>query len=158
MSNQLINTLWGLDIINPAPLCPVEGCGKPRQHTGKYRKNGSIIYRKVCDKHHRTEYGMAGWNYKQFRKNYCENIDGRLGFYCTTTIIEPEWQLDIDHVDGNHKNDDKLNYQTLCKCCHAFKTHTFRENGKNRLLEELDAQKKEVLIEYVKRKNKKEIA
>ena len=60
--------------------------------------------------------------YKQFRKTYCENIDGRLGFKCTTTIIDSEWQLDADHKDGNPSNNVKENIQTLCKCCHVIKT------------------------------------
>jgi len=156
MSNQLINTLWGPEVLNLAPICSVEGCDKPRQHKGMYTKTGSIQYRKVCDEHHRKKYGMDGWNYKIHRKDYCENIDGRLGFYCTATIVEPSWQLDVDHVDGNHKHHDRLNLHTLCKNCHAYKTHTFHENGKNRNLVEEYAHKREVLIEYVKRKNKKE--
>ena len=37
-------------------------------------------------KHHSIKHGIGGWEYKVFRKEYCENIDGRLGFTCTTTI------------------------------------------------------------------------
>jgi len=60
---------------------------------------------------------------RQHRKNYCENIDGRLnGHKCTTTIW---WSgmLDADHIDGNSANKDPSNYQTLCKSCHAYKTN-----------------------------------
>jgi 5-methylcytosine-specific restriction endonuclease McrA len=63
-----------------------------------------------------------GWDYKKFRKDYCENIDGRLGFVCTATIVEPMWQLDADHIDGDPTNNTEDNIQTLCKCCHAVKT------------------------------------
>jgi 5-methylcytosine-specific restriction endonuclease McrA len=157
MSNQIINTLWGLDVVNPAPICSVDGCEKPCQHTGNYTKTGSIVYRKTCQYHHYKKYNMSGWDYKQYRKDYCENIDGRLGFYCTATIVEPTLQLDVDHVDGNHKDNDRLNLHTLCKNCHAYKTVMFKENGhkKFRQLLEEDAHKKEVLIEYVNRKNKR---
>jgi hypothetical protein len=60
-----------------------------------------------------------------FTKNYCENIDGRLGFTCTTTFPEgfdPKPMLDVDHIDANHYNNDPHNLQTLCACCHRYKT------------------------------------
>ena len=31
-------------------------------------------------------------------------------------------QLDVDHIDGNHKNNDLSNLQTLCANCHRLKT------------------------------------
>lgn len=31
-------------------------------------------------------------------------------------------QLDVDHVDGNRKNNDPSNYKTLCANCHRLKT------------------------------------
>lgn len=58
------------------------------------------------------------WN----RKTYCENIDGRLGFKCTTTIVW-DGMLDVDHVNGDPSDNDEANHQTLCKCCHAYKTN-----------------------------------
>lgn len=58
---------------------------------------------------------------RQYRKDYCENVDGRLNFFCTSTIMMAG-QLDVDHIDGNPKNNDPSNYQTLCKCCHTYKT------------------------------------
>lgn len=79
----------------------------------------------VCQKHHSINYGMGGWDYKIYRKDYCENIDGRLGFKCTTTIIDAEWQLDADHINGDPTSHETLGaaaIQTLCKCCHAIKT------------------------------------
>jgi hypothetical protein len=30
--------------------------------------------------------------------------------------------LDVDHIDGNHFNNDPNNHKTLCKVCHAIKT------------------------------------
>lgn len=32
-------------------------------------------------------------------------------------------QLDIDHRDGNHKNNDIKNLQTLCANCHRLKSY-----------------------------------
>jgi hypothetical protein len=60
--------------------------------------------------------------YRRYRKTYCENIDGRIGGKpCTTTIVLLA-QLDVDHIDGNPRNDVEENLQTLCKCCHTLKT------------------------------------
>lgn len=67
-----------------------------------------------------TEYSNSKHPYLKYRKDYCENTDGRLGFTCTTTIF---WNgmLDVDHIDGNSENNDESNLQTLCKCCHSYK-------------------------------------
>ena len=102
--------------------CSVPGCNKLGQHMGKYRKDGSPVRRAKCSKHHSIDYGIGDWEYKRHRKQYCENVDGRLGFTCTTTIVDAEWQLDADHIDGNPSNNSKSNIQTLCKCCHVIKT------------------------------------
>lgn len=32
-------------------------------------------------------------------------------------------QLDVDHIDGNHKNNDESNLQVLCANCHRLKTY-----------------------------------
>ena len=81
-----------------------------------------------------TAYTNSMHPYLKYRKNYCENIDGRLGFKCTFTAPTPEqltsigmredyqgW-LQVDHIDGNHLNNDESNLQTLCACCHNVKT------------------------------------
>ena len=69
-----------------------------------------------------TERKNKSHKYRKYRKDYCENIDGRLGFVCTTTIA---WSgmLDVDHKNGNHTDNRPRNLTTLCKCCHAFKTN-----------------------------------
>jgi len=59
------------------------------------------------------------------KKNYCENIDGRLGFKCP---VNPKWKfpnnvLHGDHIDGNHQNNKPKNIQTLCSICHHIKGH-----------------------------------
>ena len=87
-----------------------------------------------------TEYNHRNHPYLKYRKNYCENRDGRLGFVCTFTHPTPEqleatgldatylgW-LQVDHIDGNHTNNNPSNLQTLCACCHNVKTY---QNGDN---------------------------
>lgn len=80
-----------------------------------------------------TEHKNSKHPSRKHRLDYCENIDGRLGFVCTTTpppqelidkYIESgyyEGWLDVDHIDGDPSNNNPDNLQTLCKCCHDFK-------------------------------------
>jgi 5-methylcytosine-specific restriction endonuclease McrA len=51
--------------------------------------------------------------YKKYREDKCS----RCGF-----VPEDECQLDVDHIDGNHSNNDPSNLQTLCANCHRLKT------------------------------------
>jgi len=37
-------------------------------------------------------------------------------------VAEDPCQLDVDHIDGDHSNDDPANLQTLCANCHRLKT------------------------------------
>jgi len=80
-----------------------------------------------------TQYQNQFHPYLRHRKSYCENQDGRLGFTCNTVLPTPEmltaaglqWLpeqfLEVDHIDGNPKNNDPENLQTLCKHCHTIK-------------------------------------
>lgn len=117
----------GLPMSLDRPKCVVDGCNKSGHNTGQYRVDGTVIYRKKCGTHHSMAYKMGDWVYKINRKDYCENIDGRLGFVCTSTIIDTAWQLDVDHIDGDPSNNDPSNHQTLCKCCHPIKTRNERD-------------------------------
>jgi len=83
-----------------------------------------------------TEYKNSTHPYLRYRKDYCENIDGRLGFICNSTLPtqeminavrgledwKPKWLLEVDHIDGNHTHNDPENLQTLCKHCHVMKS------------------------------------
>jgi hypothetical protein len=81
-----------------------------------------------------TEYANSIHPYRKYRKNYCENRDGRLEFPCVFKIpteeklkelgIKPGVMpfLDVDHIDGNPSNNEPENLQTLCKNCHSIKT------------------------------------
>ena len=118
----------------PIRMCEVEGCDKKGHNTGLKRKDGSRIRRDKCSEHHNEKIannnGFDRINSfrntkhpsKKYRKTYCENIDGRLGFKCTSTILDPERQLDADHINGNPSDNRAENIQTLCKCCHPIKS------------------------------------
>lgn len=64
--------------------------------------------------------------YLKYRKSYCENIDGRLDFKCTS-VIQISAQLQVDHIDGNPNNNSEENCQTLCSNCHIYKTHKYKD-------------------------------
>jgi hypothetical protein len=118
----LINTLFdGSQYMDISPLCSHEGCEYHRMSGGNGR------YLKLCSMHHRMKYGKDGFAYKKHRKEYCENIDGRLDFVCTTTIMDI-CQLDADHINGDPSDNHPDNIQTLCKCCHAIKTKKNKDN------------------------------
>ena len=117
--------------------CVILGCEK-NSHFERRKTSKTDIYRTLCGYHHGMRNGLvsknpkAKWKYRIHRKNYCENIDGRLGYKCTATIVDSEFQLDADHIDENHYNNKKENIQTLCKCCHAIKTKQTNGTGKHR--------------------------
>jgi hypothetical protein len=51
-------------------------------------------------------------------KVYCE---------CCGFIPIHVCQLDIDHIDGNHQNNERGNLQVLCANCHRLKTYLNRD-------------------------------
>jgi len=110
--------------------CVTKGCTNKRQVVGR-NKDNHATFRSVCGKCHiklcAIKKGLTetGWlnsfhPYRKWRKDFCENRDGRLGFVCTTNVIW-DGMLDTDHMDGNPTNHSKENMQTLCACCHRYK-------------------------------------
>jgi hypothetical protein len=57
--------------------------------------------------------GINRFEYRLFKKDYCESC----GF-----IAEDSCQLDVHHKDGNRKNNNSDNLETLCANCHRLKT------------------------------------
>ena len=118
---------------NQYPVCSIKNCQKSTTLLGTNHK-GELKFSEFCELHGGILFHL------QFRKTYCENIDSRLGFKCTTTIHYdpplpagitltkdygyPQPMLQVDHIDGNPYNEpeDGSNFQTLCACCHAYKT------------------------------------
>lgn len=130
-------------ILNIRPTCQANGCDRQAMATGKYRKDGTPIYRRradtgyVCDLHHRELTGASkgltatDWTnsfhpYRQHRETYCENIDGRLGYKCRCEI-KISAQLQVDHINGDPTDNRPENLQTLCANCHIYKTHMSKD-------------------------------
>lgn len=133
--------------VEDRPKCMHRGCKEHGAHTGNYRKDGTPHFRKLCTKHHNVKtakkYGLkniteimatkAGFDsvadflnsthpYRKYRKDYCENRDGRLGFKCRYKIRHTA-QLEVDHINGKPTDNRERNLQTLCNNCHCYKTH-----------------------------------
>lgn len=73
-----------------------------------------------------SEYRNSKHPYRQYRKDYCENKDGRLGYTCRS-VIRVSAQLEVDHKNGNPMDNRPINLQTLCCLCHTYKTHTNKD-------------------------------
>lgn len=130
---------------NDRPSCETPKCGNDAAMVKDYY-DGWANYRRWCNACHNQKtaaaHGLknitqvvaknAGMTtsaylnqfhpYRRYRKDYCENQDGRLGYVCTSTIVW-DGQLDVDHKNGNPSDNEEENLQTLCKCCHAYKTN-----------------------------------
>ena len=91
-------------------ICPKCNIRKLR-NKGKL-KDGTRRFGNTCEYCHRNYYS-------QYKKDKCE----KCGF-----IPEDMCQLDVDHIDGNHDNDNPLNLQTLCANCHRLKTKFDNKN------------------------------
>ena len=62
---------------------------------------------------------------KIHKKDFCENKDGHLGFLCPVkTNLWKDFleSLDLDHLDGDHMNNNPNNVKTYCKLCHNRKS------------------------------------
>jgi len=109
------------------PLCVV--CNKTTTTIADYRKNGSIRFKSKCDpcspnyKNRLKKKAERNRTHKYngyIKKSFCE--------YCSFKALD-SCQLDVDHIDGNHKNNNHDNLQTLCANCHRLKTKVNNEFG-----------------------------
>lgn len=114
------------------PTCINQGCDHPVAFSSIY-KNGTRRWRPVCWRCHQASYGKRKLDegVVAVKKDYCENIDGRFGYKCTTYIPYPG-ALEMDHIDGNRENNIESNIQTLCKVCHSYKGHMNNDYKKNK--------------------------
>jgi 5-methylcytosine-specific restriction endonuclease McrA len=92
------------------PLCV--NCGRPARYHTK-NSDGSVKYwRKYCTMCHKNQ-GQNQYRYRLKKKKKCE--------VCGFKAVHP-CQLDVDHINGDHKDDRDENLMTLCANCHRLKT------------------------------------
>lgn len=103
------------------------------------RANGTTTYRGFCqtcisskDDMDSTVRGQRDV-YRKHKKDNCEEC----GF-----VPKHKCQLDVDHIDENHNNNDPSNLKTLCANCHRLKSW----NHKNISVTE----RREMVEEYFK--------
>jgi hypothetical protein len=115
--------------VNYRPKC---ACGRPVASRGGSRMNTR------CGRCHKAHVaGLHGISPSQlearshptrkYLKKKCDNRDGHLGFKCTFPVsysrVAGKSVLEVDHVDGNPRNNDPSNLQTYCPNCHKVKTY-----------------------------------
>jgi 5-methylcytosine-specific restriction endonuclease McrA len=66
----------------------------------------------------------AGTTWAECPNNRRKAYRSHKGTVCARCEFVPEHssQLDVDHIDGDHENNDPTNLQTLCANCHRLKT------------------------------------
>lgn len=97
------------------PLC--KECGnRPCESIGGGKLSSKCW---KCRRPHKKRTTMGSKQRKRNRlrnkhlKSFCE--------FCGFKAVHLS-QLDLDHIDGNHDNNNKDNLQTLCANCHRLKT------------------------------------
>ena len=88
------------------------GSGKRKVHNKNLRGEPGSAERKEFNR----KRSLKRYPHRKYLKECCE-ICGFTGHPC---------QLDVDHIDQNHSNNDPANLQTLCANCHRLKTYNER--------------------------------
>ena len=100
------------------PMCE---CGKPVRSKGR-TTTGLRLWDRKCS--------TCRWStYTRYKKDHCELC----GFIAVHRV-----QLDVDHIDGDHTNNDVENLQTLCANCHRLKTQTNNDHQPIRIVEPIN--------------------
>lgn len=111
---MLIKDLPGETIIvDHKRKCTVSGCNRIAQNTGHVSTKTNLLQRRrVCQYHHDLTLNNKN-RYKKFKKDHCENDDGRLGFICPGMPSD----LSVIHLDHNPHNNAATNLMTVCFYC-----------------------------------------
>ncbi len=97
-----------------------------KRGVSNFKKDGTPTYKGYCqtccsslDERDNTARGLRDV-YRKHKKDSCEEC----GF-----IPKHKCQLDVDHIDENHDNNDPSNLKTLCANCHRLKSWEYKNKG-----------------------------
>jgi len=96
--------------MNIRPKC---ACGNMCKPNGISKVDGRKLYVKLCRSCSKAKHGTKDIRLKRYKKSRCE-----ICLFIPINLC----QLDVDHIDGNRKNNSLENLQTLCANCHRLKT------------------------------------
>ena len=106
------------------PTCINHGCGRPASYTRR-NLNGTFRWRVTCSHCQGAAWGRQPHRdgVTPYKTGHCSNQDGGLGFRCFTDLARSPIAglTEIDHINGNHCDNDPNNLQELCQACHAVK-------------------------------------
>jgi len=118
-------------------------CNKNKQmKKSELSAGGKEQYQGICQtcRDSRRDYSKSEGSkyiYRQHKKDSCEEC----GF-----IPKHKCQLDVDHIDENHDNNDPSNLKTLCANCHRLKSWEHKHKGaieRKKMVEEYFTEKEE---------------
>jgi len=98
-------------------VCSICGLVRVKLRDSKKKKLNS---KWRCSTPHRAANNRFSFPYRIHKKDYCERCNFKPEHPC---------QLDVDHIDGNSKNNELENLQTLCANCHRLKTYQSKDGS-----------------------------
>jgi hypothetical protein len=113
----MLHRLTNIDEATRTGTCSICGTIKVKLRDSKKIKLNS---KWRCGTLHKINTIRFSYPYRLHKKDHCEFC----GF-----VAEHACQLDVDHKDGNKKNNDISNLQTLCANCHRLKTYLNKDGS-----------------------------
>ncbi|AGY48466.1 HNH endonuclease [Bacillus phage Spock] len=119
------------------PICPQ--CNeRSRKFNYFSKKDGRPLFKKLCGTCSGSREKERAYAKLQREKGVVKYSSkyGDVGkrriteLTCDTCGFKAEHrcQLDVDHIDGNHDNNEQSNLQVLCSNCHRLKTWKNKDN------------------------------
>ena len=114
---------WENELVSPPedrPICPI--CNK-RQRKRVYKYGSRHGFKKMCAVCAGDENGPGAHRLRRKRLIPKDMTCPRCGF-----IAIHERQLQIDHINGDRRNNREDNLEVMCANCHTLKTALRRDN------------------------------
>ena len=109
MGRKVKNTQTKCNICKTKVVCSFI----PSKINGKLNVSRKKYFRPQCRSCKKKLYKERRYSYRDKKEKVCS--------FCGFFAIN-KFQLEVDHIDENHKNNKKENLQTLCANCHRLKT------------------------------------